>query len=64
MSVTGQQLADEYESLFRQKILNVALAARVGEEGDLRMAVDILLESILELAEKAYAAGKKSASVS
>lgn len=57
---TGAQLADEYESLFRQNILNVALAARVGQEGDLRMVTEMLLESILELAEKAYAAGQGS----
>ena len=57
---TGAQLADEYEMLFRQNILNVALAARVGQEGDLRMATEMLLESILELAEKAYAAGQRS----
>ena len=57
---TGAQLADEYENLFRQNILNVALAARVGQGGDLRMATEELLESILELAEKAYAAGQRS----
>ena len=60
---TAGQLADEYESLFRQNILNVALAARVGEESDIRMATEMLLESILELAEEAYAAGQRSKGV-
>jgi hypothetical protein len=46
--MTPEQFAAKHEGHFRIDILNIALAVKVGTEGDLREATKILLADILQ----------------
>lgn len=45
--MTKEQFAKKHEGRFRLDILNVALAAKVGSDGDLRETTEMLLRDIL-----------------
>lgn len=54
--MTPEQRAAEHEGRFRLDVLNIALAAKVGKEGDMQEAIEILLLDILAFGREIHQA--------